>query len=101
MAKTPYEIYMDFVRVQGVAEELINIVEALRVVYQEEMELARSQINANWQGENADEYLRKVDLVQLKIKKTAQAVLDIERTIMTIADNIYKAEMEAIAIAND
>ena len=96
---TERQININFQEAMRKAERLEGIAEDIRKIAVNEMENEIRNISGNWKGENATEYLKKVEIVRGKMEKTASNLKQIAQTIRTIARNTYDAEMSAIRIA--
>lgn len=63
------------------------------------LETEKAEINSSWRGENADLYLRKMDILGKKITNNADGIKESAKAIEQMAYNYYKAELRAIDIA--
>ena len=89
-----YTIEMNFAKAKGQAKELDNAAARLERIASGSMEDAMSTISGNWKGENAGNYLRKAEILNVsrELKNTATA-------IRNIAQVTYNAEMAALELA--
>lgn len=81
------------------ARELKQISTQIKKLSDSQFETSINAINANWKGENATKYFNKGKKLKGKMDDSAEDLNSIAETIETIANNIYKAEMEALRIA--
>ena len=96
---TEYQININFKEAMRKADRLEEIADNIKNMADSDLEREMNAIRANWKGENAENYLRKTDTVRGKMRKTADNLKKIARTIRTIATNTYNAEMRALEIA--
>lgn len=99
MAKSSFEIRMDYNRAIAQANSLEQIAEEMRSSAENEMQDCMSQIAYNWTGNNAEAYLAKCEKLKQSIRKTAAKLERTADTIRRIAKNTYNAEMRALALA--
>lgn len=99
MAKSLYEIEMDFANAKKQADELDGVAKNIEKMISNEYEPCMSSISANWKGDNAEAYVLKGNKLKEKIAKTATNLRKVAETIRTIAKNTYEAEKVAYEIA--
>ncbi len=100
MAKTLYEIRMNFRAATRIADRLQVLANKLRTVSEEKYGGTLRTIGNNWRGENAEAYLNKGNILKGKMTNTAGDLMKAAETIRTIARNTYEAEMRAYRIAS-
>ena len=99
--KTSQEVYMDFRAAKDVVNELRQIAREVRRTSSTDLRLALSRVRSNWRGNNADAFLDKGTKLQKNIEETANYLDSLVNDIQQIADNTYRAEMEAIKKAQE
>lgn len=99
MAKTAYQIQMDFTNAIRQADSLAQTANELRNTASRDFQDCISEISHNWTGSNSTAYISKCRSLQEKISKTADKLDRTADTIKKIARNIYDAEMNALRIA--
>lgn len=97
--KSEFQIYMDFKRATGVADDLRSIAHDTRNAADADLQGALSRINGCWEGENSEAFLRKGDRLKRQVEQLAREIDRIANTIDQIATNTYNAEMRAVQIA--
>ncbi|MCR4891179.1 MAG: hypothetical protein K5989_03205 [Lachnospiraceae bacterium] len=100
MAKSLYEIRMNFRAAKRIADNLQALGNKLRTVSEERYGGTLRNISNNWKGENATAYLNKGNVLKGKMTNTAGDLIKAAETIRTIARNTYEAEMNAYRIAS-
>ena len=99
MAKSAFEIRMDYDRAVRQANSLDEIARDLKKTAERELQDCMSQISCNWTGTNSTAYIRKCDMLKSNIVRTAGNLSRTADTIRRIAKNTYDAEMRALEIA--
>lgn len=89
-------IEMDFKQAQAQAKRLEELAEQMTTIAEKRMKYSLEKIAGNWEGENANNYLRKGDREKEEIKETAGCLYGIAKDIRAIAQKIYEAEMKAL-----
>ncbi len=97
---TRYQIQLHYQNALRQAARLETLADNLNTAARDGIGSAMDEIRAAWTGENADAYLKKGEQLEEKTKKTAKALKSAASAIRTIAVNTYKAEMNALEIAN-
>ena len=97
--KTASEIYMDFVKAHKQATGLRSLAKELRRLKNGDMADCVSRISGHWQGENAEAFIKKCNHVSDDMENSARALERAAGTIDSIAGRTYKAEMEALQLA--
>lgn len=93
------QIEMDFNKAKIQADKLERIANDLKKISNVEFNDALQKLSNSWQGQNADFYLKKANILQDKMLDTRKNLLDVAERIQTNARRIYKAELIAIEIA--
>lgn len=98
MAKSRYQIHLDYQKAKSQAGKLE---EAAKMIRQESnrMESCRADVRHAWEGDNATRFTGKLGIVSGDLGKIAA---QLEKTAMVIRKNakrIYDAEMEAKRLA--
>ncbi|MBO5303961.1 MAG: WXG100 family type VII secretion target [Lachnospiraceae bacterium] len=99
MAKSMYEINMDFNNAKNQAANLEAVAKNIENMINNDFEPCMRGISANWKGDNAENYVKKGNRLKADIEKTAKNLRKAASTIRTIAKNIYDAEKAAYEIA--
>lgn len=97
--KTEYQINMDFQKAEAQVAELKQLASQLSAVADEDLNRTLGNIAASWEGENAEAFIEKGNLLKQKITKTAGELLSAAGALHSIAENIKNAELDAIRIA--
>lgn len=98
---TRESIEFDFQQAMAQADKIDDLAAALNTLSNNKFQGTLQNINTNWKGERASEYLTKGSRLQLKMNGTADDLSGIASDIRTIARRIYEAEMAALAIAEE
>ena len=99
MAKSSFEIRMDYNRAVAQANSLEQIAEEMRNSAENDLRDCMSEIAGNWTGENARAYLQKVEKLSDSVRKTSERLKDTAEAIRKIARNTYNADMRALELA--
>lgn len=99
MAKSAFEIRMDYDRAVRQANSLDEIARDLKNTANRDLQNCMSQISSNWTGNNSTAYVRKCGVLKSNIVKTAESLSRTADTIRRIAKNTYDAEMRALNLA--
>lgn len=89
-------IKIDFVAVESQAKQLEEIAEGIRRLAERKMTGAIENMAAIWEGESADAYFSKAELVKQELLKTSSSLCDVASNIRAQAKKIYEAERRAI-----
>lgn len=84
----------DFYVAEAHGKQLDDLAERLKNVTNSSMETVMHNISANWKGDNAVEYLKKVERIQQDMKKTTQKLETAAEMIRTMS-NRWKMTEEA------
>lgn len=99
MAKSMYEINMDFERAKQQADNLDDVAKNIQKMLNNDFVPCMQGISRNWKGENAGKYIKKGEKLQENMKKSVDKLKKTAETIRTIAENTYKAEKAAYEAA--
>lgn len=98
MAKTLFEIRMDYLkalREAAVLEKIAeNVINCTKQIAEQKLYLSNA-----WEGENSRAFNLKVDSQAQAIKKNAERVYKIAETVRRIAKRTYETEKKAIEIS--
>lgn len=101
MALSEHQIIFNYNQAMAKAQELDTAAAKLESDAVNEMDSIISSINRNWTGDNAQAYIQKCTKEQSNISAIAQSIRTTASTIRTMAENIKRAEMEALRIARE
>ncbi len=99
MAKSEYQIRMNYQKTLGQADELDKLSRQLRQLAEGNVGNIRGRIQSNWRGSNADRYLDKMNQFQKSLSGTAEKVTTLSGTLRGIAKNTYQADMKVMRLA--
>lgn len=99
MAKSSYEIRMNYKRAVAQANSLEQIAADMRNSADKDLQECISEISCNWAGNNANAYMAKCQRLSESVKRTAENLKKTADTIRRIAKNTYTAEMRALELA--
>ena len=92
-------IEFDYIRAKQQADQLDTIAKGLNKLAQEQYDDTLRGIAANWQGESAESYVGKGNILKENIVGSSKELHKIADDIRIIAKRIYDAEMAARARA--
>lgn len=98
MAKTMASIAMDYNKAQRQAKNIDSVAAQLRT-NKAKLENCKSNISAAWKGDNATEYLRKLETVANNLTKIERNINKIASAVKTNSKRTYDAEVNAINTA--
>ena len=84
---------------KALARKLADQAKEIETKSFKELKADGADIQTFWRGDNAELYLRKMDHLEQKMTQNAQGLKESARVIEELADNLYKAELQAIEIA--
>jgi len=99
--KSDSEIRYDFQQAIRKAEELESVASNLKRLSNSELENSLQSLAGAWKGEAARAYLAKGNRLQEKILENARKLEATARTIRSMAQKTYDAEMAAWRIAKE
>ena len=100
MAKTSYQIWMDYQNATNQANRLDEIANKIENTSQKDLMGNLNQLAANWKSDSSNQYRRKGQNISNNLTSIAKNVRTTANTIRTMAKNTYDAEMQALSIAN-
>ncbi len=95
------EIYFNYNKAIGQATELEGISKRLKNAANDTMEDILNDVHVAWKSDSTSQYIKKGQKVEGDICTTANNLINIARTIRTIARRVRDAELEAWRIANE
>lgn len=95
MAKSLYQIQMDYTNAVRQADSLLEIADELKRTANSGLQDCISQISGNWTGTNATVYIDKCNSLQSKILQSSNKLQRTAEVIKKVAKNTYNAEMQA------
>lgn len=93
------EIEMDYRKAMEQARSLDALAGQIMKQANENFPEIIANVNAAWQGDNANEYVQKASRLQPKMVTTAKNLRSVAGVIRTVAQNTYNAEKRAYEIA--
>lgn len=96
---TRESIEFDFHQAMAQADKIEGLAASLQTLADSKFQGTLQNIQVNWKGERAVQYLDKGNKLQLKMDTTADDLAGIAEDIRTIARRVYEAEMAALDIA--
>ena len=99
MAKSGFEIRMDYKNAIRQADSLTEVARELRRTADNDLQYCVAEISNNWTGDNSTAYVNKCNMLKSNILKTADRLEKTAVTIRKIAKNTYDAEMKALQLA--
>ena len=96
--KSKCEIEMDFSRAVSQAEELETLSKELNKMAVEHIRGALKMLMFSWQGDSADKFFEKGDVLTNEMLETADDLIKVAKNIKTTANIVYNAEKAAIQI---
>lgn len=98
MAKSAFEIQMDYRNAIKQADSLSEIARELKANADSDLQECIAEISGNWTGDNASDYVKKCNLLKEKIVHSSDKLLKTANAIRRIAKNTYDMEMRALEI---
>jgi WXG100 family type VII secretion target len=99
MAKTKWNIDIDFAAAKKQADELDKIASELENAANKDLQDDLDNIKNNWKGTNANAYIEKGKTVKENIKGVAKSLRTAAKTIRKIAKQTRDAELAALELA--
>jgi len=96
---TRESIEFDFQKAMTQADKISDLAGALEALANSKFQGTLQNIQTNWKGERAVQYLEKGTRLQVKMDGSAGELNQIAEDIRTIARRIYEAEMTSLRIA--
>lgn len=96
--KSKREIEMNFSRAITQAEELETLSKELNQMATEHIRGALKMLMFNWQGDNAELFYEKGDMLTNEMLDTADDLIKVAKNIKSTANMVYNAEKAAIQL---
>lgn len=94
-----YSIMLDFQQAKARADELDEIASQIKNLTEKDFEADLQVLSKAWQGEAANQFLKKGILMKNKMLETAKSLNETAKTIRSTAKRTYDAEMRALELA--
>lgn len=94
-------ISVDFEAAKREAANLEELASELDRLLRGSYQQVLQELSWGWQGESADAYRRKAEILQRQIGKTAHDIRTVAGNIRNSAQKVYEAEMRAKQLAKD
>ncbi|MCR5508496.1 MAG: hypothetical protein K6F34_07405 [Lachnospiraceae bacterium] len=94
------EIDIEFTRAMDQADELEELSGVICGIGSSKIDQALSLLAQSWRGDNAREYVNRVNMLKDRIYGCAEVLKETSELIRHTAERIYAAEMAAISIIN-
>ena len=101
MARSLSVIRMDFRKANQQAKDLDALAKRLKILSDRNLNETLDHISQNWKGENSEKYVKKGEILQDNMRKTANEISRVANSIQEIAKTVYDAEMRAWEIAHN
>lgn len=98
---TEHQIYLNYREAMRAADKLEELSEELQRCGNCGLSEVCADIRLNWKGENADAFLGGSHILLDRNNELVRRMKDISSTIREAAENMYRAEMEVLRIANE
>lgn len=98
MAKTKYSVTVAYGRAKAQADNIDKIagrVDQQRIKISE----AKNRLSGCWTGTNANTYRAKMGDRENELSRIVSDLRNIARTIRSVAENTYRADMKAVELA--
>ena len=99
MAKSLYQINLDYNKALQQAAELEAIARELKNLADSEFHTCLEHVAANWKGDNAQEYIKKGQRLKSQMLTSATELNSVAKTIRSIAKRTRQADRNAYFIA--
>ena len=96
-----YYIELNYRQAINQARQLEKVAKNLLSMSDEEMVSIINETAKNWQGINAEQYIKKCKKIENQISKVSSEISRTATTIRTMAKNIYDSEMRALELARE
>ena len=94
-------IEMNFRQAKQQADQLENLAVRLERLAKNDFRGTLQNLSSCWKGESADAYMRKGERLEDHMARTASNLKKTARTIRSVAQRTYEAEMRAREIARN
>ncbi len=98
MARSAFEIQMDYRNAIRQADSLSEIARDLKTTANSGLQDCMAQISTNWTGDNSRAYTQKCTTLKTNIVRSADKLQKTAEAIRRIAKNTYDTEMNALSI---
>lgn len=99
--ETEHQIYLNYQEALRSAGKIEEIAEVLQNCGENTFSGICEDIRANWHGENAQLYLSGSDIIVKRNREIVRKMNNIAGVIRKTAENVYRADMEALRISNE
>ena len=99
MAKTSYQIWVDFNNVNNQANRLDEIASKIETASQKDLMGNMSQLASCWISDSSNAYRKKGQNISNNLTSVAKNLRNTASTIRQMAKNTYDAEMQALQLA--
>lgn len=99
MAKTSFQIWMDYKNATNSANRLDEIANKIENASQRDLMGNLNQLASNWKSDSSNQYRKKGQNISNNLTSIAKNIRKTASTIRTMAKNTYDAEMQALQIA--
>lgn len=99
MAKTKYEIEMDYRKACAAADDLEQVAKEIRRIAVDQLDQLLLSVADAWQGDNASLFIKKGNKIQIQIEDRARTISQIADTLRQMATAMHDAEVTNIEIA--
>ena len=100
MEKNSFMIQMDFFNVNQQAEQL-DVISRKLLQAKNKLNQVRTKIPTAWRGDNADAYLRKMEIQINETERIAASLQKVAEVVRGVAKQTYEAENEALERARN
>ncbi len=97
--KSKEEIEIDFSRAIAQAKELEEIARELSQIANAHIAGALEMLALSWQGENAERYMGKGNVLKQDMFETADDLIKVAKNIRMTSEIVYRAEKTAVMAA--
>lgn len=96
---TKYQIECNYRLALKRADELSETARKIKQISENVNGDIASGLNADWHGDSANAYIRKLDLFSAKVEAEAKRLENIADTIRRVAERTYNTEMKSLEIS--
>lgn len=90
-------IEMDFARARAASNKLEEMASAYIRVIQTNEDI-KEELVSKWKDENSKLFISKYNYIDEKLTNYAKQLMRVAETVHKIAENVYRAEMEALEV---
>ena len=101
MAKTEYQIKMDYNHAIKEADKLERIAKKMDQLMQKDFKNCMTRIATDWKGETSTKYRNKSNKVVRNVEALSKDLKITAQTVRKIARNTYQAEKHALELAKE